>query len=201
MDTTQQPILTYDKTVELLKEALWHDETWRKAFMELVVESEPRPWGRKYTGDKLSMQEISAILQHCAKILQSRGIFAYVKVYDKSFPRSYLFIAGECGLLYEKLEKQRDYLRSLSLFINDHKDELPSDIVAKKYEIDKYAGTIEYDFLLELRELCSRGLYEGGAYGALKSLCEEARKFAEEVDAFLESITDLRRLHALATTL
>jgi hypothetical protein len=198
---TQQPILTYDKTVELLKEALWHDETWREAFMELVVESESRPWGRKYTGDKLSTQEISALLQHCAKILQSKGIFVYVKVYDTSFPRSYLLIAGECGLLYEKLEKQGDYLNSLSLFIKDHEDELPSEMVAKKYEIDKYAGTIECHFLLELRDLCSRGFYEGGVYGALKSLCEEARKFAEEVDAFLESIMDLRRLHALAMQL
>jgi len=197
----QQSILTYDETIELLKEALWHDETWREAFMELVVESEHRPWGRKYTGNRLSTQEISALLQHCAKILQSRGIFAYVKVYDESSPRSYLLIAGECGLLYEKLEKQEKYLRDLSQFIQDHKDELPSEMVAKKYEIDKYAAKIEVHFLFELRELYPRSFYEGGVHGALKSWCEEARKFAEEVDAFLEGIEDLRRLHALAVQL
>jgi hypothetical protein len=197
----QQPILTYDEMIELLKEALWHDETWREAFMELVVESEYRPWGRRYTGDRLSIQEISALLQHCAKILQSRGIFAYVEVYDASAPRSYLLIAGECGLLYEKLEKQKEHLRDLSQFIQDHKDKLPSEMVAKKYEIDNYAAKIEINFLFELRDLYPRTLYEGGVYGALKSWCEEARKFAEEVDAFLESIEDLRRLHALAMQL
>jgi hypothetical protein len=73
---------------------------------------------------------------------------------------------------------------------------LPTHMVAKKRKIDAYIDKIVSSFLWVLADLYTEGDKE-----ALKSLCEEAWKFAEEVDAYLESIKDLRRLHALATIL
>jgi hypothetical protein len=194
---TQQPLLVYDEVVELLKEALSPNETWHNAFMELVWNSDLNLCGLDYNGNKLSFNAINALLQHCANILRDRGIFVYLKV--AKFMQKlhyYLLIAGECGVLYEKLKNQRDYLYDLSLFIEDYEDELPRKMVAKNKKINYYAVEIESKLLFWLRMSYIKGDKE-----ALKSLCEEAWEFAEEVATFLESIIDLRRVYAITTML
>jgi hypothetical protein len=144
-----------------------------------------------YRSLKIPNKTIIALLQHGAKTLRSRGIFVYMQP-DKPTP----LIAGKCGRVYEKLRRQADYLSDLSDFIKTHNHELPRNMIAKKKKIDYYKSTTVWSFLCKLEEL-----YRQGDKEALKSLCEEAWKFAEEVDAYLESIIDLRRLHAISLIL
>jgi hypothetical protein len=94
-----------------------------------------------------------------------------------------------------KLKSQADYLSALSNFIETQRHELPKNMVAKKKTIDNYfKATTIY-----MRAL--RCVYMIGDEEALKALCKEAWEIAEEVDTFLDSIIDLRRLHAIETIL
>jgi hypothetical protein len=190
---TQQPILTADEVLEMLKEKLPHNKSW---LLSMIC------WNWKHSlndlGIKLTCDEEIVLLQRLADFLQSKGIFVYFK-YDQTQPnrfRYYRFVAGECGRVFVKLGSQGKYLSSIFLFIEKHKKTLPKHLLAKRDEIDTYIDKIVSDFLWVLWDLYMQGDKE-----ALKTLCEEAWKFAEEVDAFLESIEDLRRLHALATAL
>jgi hypothetical protein len=97
------------------------------------------------------------LLQQCEKFLQEKGIFVYFRVKDDGYTYSglpeYYFVAGECGVLLDELEKLSDYLLDLYTFIYNNVDKLPEDIVAELerlyYYIEEFDSlTFFFDFLL-----------------------------------------------------
>jgi len=193
----QKSFLTADEVIELLKEALPDDETWHEAYKELAEKTKTHFFGYNYIGFEPPSDKLIRLLQYGATILRSRGIYVYFKFNQTPpRPRLILFIAGECGRVYERLKKQAEYLADLSVFIDEHENELPKSMTAKKKKIEDYANTIASRFLWQLGELYIQGDKE-----ALKSLCEEAWEFADEIDAYLDRIIDLRRLHAISLIL
>jgi hypothetical protein len=189
----QQPILTADEVIELLeKEALPDDEVLRNAFREVVS------YSKLVFGLCNDPSVEIPLLQHCAKFLQSRGLFVYLK-FDKSYPRGFpifTFLVGECGRLYEKLSWQAEYLSDLSFFIETHEHELPPDMFAEKEKIVAYETKIVEGILIELEKA-----YKGRDKVALMFWCDEGWKLAKEIDDYLERIKDLQRLFAISLIL
>jgi hypothetical protein len=189
----KQPLLTANEVIELLeKEALPDDEGLRNTFKEIVS------YSKLVFGLCNNPSAEIPLLQHCANFLQSRGLFVYLK-FSKSYPRGFpifTFLVGECGRLYEKLSWQADYLKDLSHFVETHEHELSPDMIAEKEKIDAYETKIVEDILIGLEEN-----YKKGDKVALEFWCDEGKKLAEEVDAYLERIIDLRRLHAISLIL
>jgi hypothetical protein len=190
----QQPILTSDEVIKMLEEALSKkegNEIWLNALGELAEKTLVCRFSTF-----LSKTAI-ALLKHSATYLRSQGIFVYLKITNpRNISYQFLLIAGECGRVYERLKKQADYLRDLSYFIDEHEHELPKRLVAKQKKIDDYRSSIEAALLWRLE-----GLYRAGDKEALKSVCEEAWKFAKEIDDYLERNIDLCRVYAVMTAL
>jgi hypothetical protein len=131
------------------------------------------------------------LLQQCKKFLLEKGIFVYFRVKDDGYtPPEYCFVAGECGVLLDKLEKLSDYLRDLYKFICDNEDKLPEDIVAEGERLDYYIYV--FDSLTD--SLISSYKWEDD----FELQCEMARFVIEEVNEYLEEIKDLCRAHAIS---
>jgi hypothetical protein len=190
----QQPLLTTGEVLELLKQVLPDgDEDLRNAYNEL---NENFTLIVTYSSKPINIA-IFRLLQLGANLLRSRGIFVYFDYYKpETQSRYFRFVVGECGRVYARLKKQYDYLYDLCIFIEDNEDELPKTMVAKKKKIEDYMWMIRGKYMWQLGEAYRQGYKEG-----LKELCEEAWKFADEIDEFLESIKNLRRLHAISSIL
>jgi hypothetical protein len=135
------------------------------------------------------------LLQQCEKFLQEKGIFVYFRVKDDGYPPpEYYFVAGECGVLLDELEKLSDYLRDLYTFIYNNVDKLPEDIVAELERLYYYIE--EFDSLTFF--LISSYKYSPAHSEHFESQCEEARLMIEEVNEYLEQRKDLCRAHAIS---
>jgi hypothetical protein len=189
---TQQPLLTADEVIELLqKEVLANNAALLGNFMELADEE------KLVLGKFNDPNKEIPLLQQCANFLRNKGVFVYFNI-EKSCGRPYYFefVAGECGRVLEKIEWQAYYLADLSCFIDMHEHELPPTIVAEKERIDTYK-----DRLIEVIFWGLQRAYKKGDKVALEFWCDEGRKLTEEVEAYLDSIIDLRRLHAISLIL
>jgi hypothetical protein len=135
------------------------------------------------------------LLQQCEKFLREKGIFVYFRVKDDGYPPpEYYFVAGECGVLLDKLEKLSDYLRDLYTFIFNNVDKLPEDIVAELERLYYYIE--EFDSLTFF--LISSYKYSPAHSEHFESQCEIARSVIEEVNEYLEQRKDLCRAHAIS---
>jgi hypothetical protein len=136
------------------------------------------------------------LLQQCEKFLQEKGIFVYFRVKDDGYPPpEYYFVAGECGVLLDELEKLSDYLRDLYTFIYNNVDKLPEDIVAELERLYYYIE--EFDsltfFLISSYKYSLEHMKDD-----FELQCEEARLVIEEVNKYLEQRKDLCRAHAIS---
>jgi hypothetical protein len=136
------------------------------------------------------------LLQQCEKFLREKGIFVYFRVKDDGYPPpEYYFVAGECGVLLDKLEKLSDYLRDLYTFIYNNVDKLPEDIVAELERLYYYIE--EFDsltfFLISSYKYSLEHMKDD-----FELQCEEARLMIEEVNKYLEQRKDLCRAHAIS---
>jgi hypothetical protein len=139
------------------------------------------------------------LLQQCEKFLQEKGIFVYFRVKDDGYTYSglpeYYFVAGECGVLLDELEKLSDYLLDLYTFIYNNVDKLPEDIVAELERLYYYIE--EFDsltfFLISSYKYSLEHMKDD-----FELQCEEARLMIEEVNKYLEQRKDLCRAHAIS---
>jgi hypothetical protein len=139
------------------------------------------------------------LLQQCEKFLQEKGIFVYFRVKDDGYTYSglpeYYFVAGECGVLLDELEKLSDYLLDLYTFIYNNVDKLPEDIVAELERLYYYIE--EFDsltfFLISSYKYSLEHIKDN-----FELQCEEARLMIEEVNKYLEQRKDLCRAHAIS---
>jgi hypothetical protein len=134
------------------------------------------------------------LLQQCEKFLQEKGIFVYFRVKDDGYTYSglpeYYFVAGECGVLLDELEKLSDYLDDLYKFVWDYRDKLPEDIVAEGERL--YYYIVHFDSLTYF--LISSYKWKDN----FELWCEIARLVIEEVNKYLEQRKDLCRAHAIS---
>jgi hypothetical protein len=134
------------------------------------------------------------LLQQCEKFLQEKGIFVYFRVKDDGYTYSglpeYYFVAGECGVLLDNLEKLSDYLRDLYEFVWAYRDKLPEDIVAEGERLYHYI--VHFDSLTYF--LISSYKWKDN----FELWCEIARLVIEEVNKYLEQRKDLCRAHAIS---
>jgi hypothetical protein len=139
------------------------------------------------------------LLQQCEKFLREKGIFVYFRVKDDGYTYSglpeYYFVAGECGVLLDELEKLSDYLLDLYTFIYNNVDKLPEDIVAELERLYYYIE--EFDsltfFLISSYKYSLEHIKDN-----FELQCEEARLMIEEVNKYLEQRKDLCRAHAIS---
>jgi hypothetical protein len=139
------------------------------------------------------------LLQQCEKFLREKGIFVYFRVKDDGYTYSglpeYYFVAGECGVLLDELEKLSDYLLDLYTFIYNNLDKLPEDIVAELERLYYYIE--EFDsltfFLISSYKYSLEHIKDN-----FELQCEEARLMIEEVNKYLEQRKDLCRAHAIS---
>jgi hypothetical protein len=142
------------------------------------------------------------LLQQCEKFLREKGIFVYFRVKDDGYTYSglpeYYFVAGECGVLLDNLEKLSDYLRDLYTFVWNYgvyEDKLPEDIVAEGERLYYYIE--EFDSLTF--SLISSYKYSlEHMKDNFELQCEIARSVIEEVNEYLEQRKDLRHAHAIS---
>jgi hypothetical protein len=142
------------------------------------------------------------LLQQCEKFLQEKGIFVYFRVKDDGYTYSglpeYYFVAGECGVLLDNLEKLSDYLRDLYTFVWNYgvyEDKLPEDIVAEGERLYYYIE--EFDSLTF--SLISSYKYSlEHMKDNFELQCEIARSVIEEVNEYLEQRKDLCHAHAIS---
>jgi hypothetical protein len=134
------------------------------------------------------------LLQQCEKFLREKGIFVYFRVKDDGYTYSglpeYYFVAGECGVLLDNLEKLSDYLRDLYEFVWAYRDKLPEDIVAEGERLYHYI--VHFDSLTYF--LISSYKWKDN----FELWCEIARLVIEEVNKYLEQRKDLCRAHAIS---
>ena len=136
------------------------------------------------------------LLQQCKKFLQEKGIFVYFRVEDDGYPPpEYYFVAGECGVLLDELEKLSDYLRDLYTFIYNNVDKLPEDIVA---ELERLYYYIEEFDSLTFSLISSYKYSLEHMKDDFESWCEIARSVIEEVNEYLEQRKDLCHAHAIS---
>jgi hypothetical protein len=136
------------------------------------------------------------LLQQCEKFLQEKGIFVYFRVKDDGYPPpEYYFVAGECGVLLDNLEKLSDYLLDLYTFIYNNADKLPEDIVA---ELERLYYYIEEFDSLDFSLISSYKYSLEHMKDNFESWCEIARLVIEEVNKYLEQRKDLCRAHAIS---
>jgi hypothetical protein len=142
------------------------------------------------------------LLQQCEKFLREKGIFVYFRVKDDGYTYSglpeYYFVAGECGVLLDNLEKLSDYLRDLYTFVWNYgvyEDKLPEDIVAEGERLYYYIE--EFDSLTF--SLISSYKYSlEHMKDNFELQCEIARSVIEEVNEYLEQRKDLCHAHAIS---
>jgi hypothetical protein len=189
--TQQQPILTADEVIEMLKEALPNDKKVRQTFKELAEEN------KLVLGRIDDPSTTIPLLQHCANYLRNRGIYVCFNIEKSSGKAQFFeFVAGESGRVYEKLNQQAYYLADLSQFIETHEQELTPDLVAEKEKIDTYK-----DRAFEITLWKIESAYRCGDKVALEFWCDEGRKLAKEIDDYLERIKDLQCLFAISLIL
>jgi hypothetical protein len=187
---TQQPILTANEVIELLEKHVITNEAERAAFQQLLDKT-------KLTNTPMSDPDTQfPLLARGREFLMSKGIYVYFGIDDSGLYIYCRFIAGECARVYHKLVKQYFYLDDLSKFVNKHGDKLPQHIRSKANLLRHYQYENEYYWSAILLKA-----YIQSNKRKLKKACEEGWELAKKVDTFLESIEDLRRLHALVTAL
>jgi hypothetical protein len=187
---TQQPLLTADEVIELLKEALPNKEEWHDTFNELVEKT------KLASGFFDDSDTTISLLKYCVDYLRNKGIYVYFE-YDcipfRSRLSNFKLIAGECGRVYEEMLKFKDYLFDLIDFIYDNKEKLPPEVVAEEKRVEEYLYQIN-DEVIEPLE-CA---YADSDKAEINSVLEKAQTLTKEIE---EDIKDLCRLHALATIL
>jgi hypothetical protein len=184
--------LLANEVIRLLKkEVLSNDKKGRKLLKELAKVYQFWVCGIR------DPQSTISLLDRCAGYLRDKGIYVYYKVTKKNGkPIIASFIVGECGRVFEKLDWQATYINDLLDFIEKCEHELPPDAITTKETLMKYARLIVSHRLVGLLNA-----YIGKSKRDLKRHCALCREFAEEVDAYLDSIIDLRRLHAISLIL
>jgi hypothetical protein len=183
---TQQPLLTADEVIELLKEALPDDEDLHTTFNELVEET------KLASGNYDDPYTALPLLDYCVDYLRSKGIHVYFEVCDAL--NNFTLIAGECGRVIDEVCKLEDYLIDLEYFIEDNKDMLPPEAVAaEKKKLEAYCNRL-YDEVIFPLEVA----YYDNDKAAIQALLEKAAKLVEEIN---EGTKDLQHAYALAKLL
>jgi len=136
-------------------------------------------------------------LEDCVKYLRSKNIYVYFKVREASYNRFYVtFVAGEAGRVLEMLDKQFYYLCKLEWFVIKNKEILPNSLAREKRNLSDYLNKIYV-----VTHIYLIPSYLSDDKRSLKQACEDGWKLADGIDAYLESISDLRRIHAVVTML
>jgi hypothetical protein len=137
------------------------------------------------------------VARDCANRLRSQGYYVFLRLEFDNYVKLYRcdFVVGECARLLDRIYSLAEYLDDLRKFVDKQKHELPPDLAAEQNKIADYLDYLrsEYEEILQL--------YTQGWKESLEEECEKAWKLVNEVEAYLESIIDLRRLHALAMQL
>jgi uncharacterized protein YuzB (UPF0349 family) len=143
------------------------------------------------------------VAKDCASRLQSQGYYVFLRleVDDYLDFGDYVklcrcdFVVGECARLLDRIYSLANYLEYLKKFVDKRKHKLPPNLVAEQTKIEDYLDSLwgKYEEVLQL--------YTENRKTRLEEECEEAWELVEEVEAYLESIIDLRWLHALAMQL
>jgi hypothetical protein len=132
-----------------------------------------------------------------ASRLRSHGYYVFLRLEFDNYVNLYRcdFVVGECARLLDRIYSLANYLNDFKEFVDKQKHELPPNLVAEQAKIEDYLDSLlgEYEEVLRL--------YTWGWKTSLEEECDEAWKLVEEVEAYLERIIDLRRLHALAMQL
>jgi hypothetical protein len=153
-----------------------------------------RHYGEEYACFFISPKYIP-VLQDCANYLRSQGYCVFFRLEFDDHVRFYRcdFVVGECARLLDRIYSLANYLNDLKGFVDKQKHELPPNLVSEQAKIEDYLDSLwgEYEEVLQL--------YTEGWERSLKEECEEAWKLVEEVETYLDSIIDLRRLHAIET--
>jgi len=139
------------------------------------------------------------VLQECASFLR-----------DKDYPVFFLadkdplglatvlycvFVVGECARVLDEIYSLDNYFLSLLDFLHKHQYKLPLKLYSEKYRIE-FFFSLNWDFYVKLIRT-----YTYGEKALLEEYCEQAWEYLDEIKDYLESIIDLRRLHALARQL
>jgi hypothetical protein len=183
----QQPILTADEVIELLKrEALPDDEELQEIFDEVVKET------KLVLGKVDNFYATLPLLKHFEEFLQKKGIHVYLEIiYPFGF---FKFIAGECARVYEEMCKLEEYITNLIDFILDNKEILSPEVAAaEERRLTDYQNRLCDEVIFPLEDA-----YADSDKEAIKALLEKAQKVKEEI---YEGIKDLERAYTLATTL
>jgi hypothetical protein len=137
------------------------------------------------------------VLQDCANYLRSQGYHVFFRLEFDDHVRFYRcdFVVGECARLLDRIYSLANYLNDLKGFVDKQKHELPPNLVSEQAKIEDYLDSLwgEYEEVLQL--------YTESWKESLKGECKKAWKLVEEVETYLDSIIDLRRLHALSLIL
>jgi hypothetical protein len=139
------------------------------------------------------------VLQECASFLRDKDypVFFLAETDRLSHAKALycVFVVGECARVLDKIYSLDNYFLSLLDFIHKHQYKLPLKLYSEKCRIE-FFFSLNWDFYAKLIRA-----YTYGAKGFLKDYCEKAWKYLDEVEDYLESIIDLRRLHAISSTL
>jgi len=184
---TQQPILTADEVLEILKrEIVAHDKSLLGDFKRLAKSD------KLVTGYFDDANTVVNLLDLCAALLRSKGIHVYLDI--DYMAKCYDFVAGECGRVIEELRKLEDYLFDLEWFIEDNKDILPPEVVAAEIEkLNDYRCRLCEEVIFPLEDA-----YFNNDKAAIEALLEKAAKLVEEIN---EGTKDCQRAYALAKSL
>jgi hypothetical protein len=136
-------------------------------------------------------------LENCVRYLRSKGIYVYFKYREGSYNCFYVtFVAGEAGRVLEKLDNQFYYLCKLEWFAIKYKDILPKPLTHERRNLSDYLNKIYV-----MTHIYLIPAYLGDDKECLIQACGDGWKLVDRIDAYLESIADLRRAHAVVTML
>jgi hypothetical protein len=192
MNMQQQPILTADEVVELLRKHAIETKEEREIFEQLVNSN-------KLAYPALMKPSIQLpLLEKWAGFFRSRHIWVYLRRESEFGGFHYYFIVGKCGWLFERLIEQQDLLKNLQEFMWQNWEEMPLYFQAKEAYFALYRGKIDKFLRYEDRLL---SVYIQSDKQKLTELCSKGDMLVEEIDAFLEKVKDLERAYALAKLL
>jgi uncharacterized protein YuzB (UPF0349 family) len=209
----QQPLLTADKALGLVCK-IAPEYTWDMVVNLIVGRDYDLGEIEKYLDPEMDIvvcahlsedsnrcfisPNFVEVAKDCASRLRSQGYYVFLRLeIDDDDVTLYRcdFVVGECARLLDRIYSLSNYLNDLKEFVEKNKHELPPNFVAEQKTINEYLGCLlgKYEVLLEL--------YTDNWETGLKEECKKAWKLVNEVEAYLERIKDLRRLHAISLIL
>jgi hypothetical protein len=183
-----EQILTADEVIEMLEKHVLTTQADRDEFRSLLSDY------------KLLITEITnpdkqiPLLEKCAGFLRSKGIFVYFKVKKEKFGKTWAaFVVGELGLIFSRLSEHRQTLKTLLDFLVEEWDMLPPCFKLKLWRIELCVKKIG-NYFLPFNSL--KASYINSDKKKLKVYCHIGWRLVEKVEAFMETLKDLKTYYA-----